>query len=113
MLNLILVMFPLAVSFACGYGVRDWMSRRRRKEARKRYNEKLPASKPDGHAPKIEPATCAIHTEPTIQGLHERLSKLEERVFHTTSETGRLAVEARSEFVANRTLLEQKLEAET
>ena len=113
MLNLILVMFPLAVSFACGYGVRDWMSRRRRKEARKRYNEKLPASKPDGHAPKIEPTTCAIHTEPTIQGLHERLSRLEERVFHTTSETGRLAVEARSEFVANRTLLEQKLETET
>jgi hypothetical protein len=113
MLNLILVMFPLAVSFACGYGVRDWMSRRRRKEARKRYNEKLPASKPDGHAPKIEPTTCAILTEPTIQGLHERLSRLEERVFHTTSETGRLAVEARSEFVANRTLLEQKLETET
>jgi hypothetical protein len=82
------------------------MSRRRRNEARKRYDEKLPASKPDGHAPKIEPTTCATHTEPTILELHERVSRLEERIFDTTSETGRFAVEARSELVANRALLE-------
>jgi hypothetical protein len=72
MLELILV---ISVSFATGYGVRDRMSRRRRKEARKRYYERHPAIlKPDARAPKIETATGATGKELTIRELHERLS---------------------------------------
>ena len=52
MIKLILViMFALAISFACGYGVRDWMSRRRRKEVRKKFYEKY---RPDVLSPKTE-----------------------------------------------------------
>jgi len=88
MFNLILVMFPLAVSFACGYGVRDWMSRRRRKEARKRYDERHPTiPNPDAHAPKIETMASATPKEPTIRELQERLSRLEDRIFGVRLET--------------------------
>jgi hypothetical protein len=79
MLELILV---ISVSFACGYGVRDRMSRRRRKEARKRYYERHPTiPKPEPHPPKIENMTAATGREPTIPELHERLSSLEDRIF--------------------------------
>jgi hypothetical protein len=60
MLKLILDIVPLVVIFACGYSVRDWMSGRRRKEARKRYYERHPAiPKPEAHAPKIETKASA------------------------------------------------------
>jgi hypothetical protein len=103
MLELILV---ISVSFACGYGVRDRVSRRRRKEARERYHERHPAiPKPEAHAPKIETMTSATSREPTIRELHERLSRLEGRLFGTA-----LGDEARSEFVTTRPLLERKFE---
>jgi hypothetical protein len=108
MLELILV---ISVSFATGYGVRDRMSRRRRKEARKRYYERHPAIlKPDARAPKIETATGATGKELTIRELHERLSRLEDRIFGARLETEAFCDEARSEFVATRTLLERKFE---
>jgi hypothetical protein len=52
MLKLILVtMFPLAISFACGYSLRDWISRRRRKEVRNRFYEKYNPQSADFHMP--------------------------------------------------------------
>jgi hypothetical protein len=36
-LKLAILIFALTVSFACGYGVREWVSHRRRKEARKEF----------------------------------------------------------------------------
>jgi hypothetical protein len=108
MLELIIM---ISVSFACGYGVRDWISRRRRKEARKRYYERHSTiPKPDAHAPKIATVTGATDKERTIRELHERLSRLEDRIFGTRSETETFRDEARSEFLATRTPLERKLE---
>jgi hypothetical protein len=61
MLKLILViMFPLAISFASGYSLRDWISRRRRKEVRKRFYEKY---NPHALAPKTEAVTGASRRE--------------------------------------------------
>jgi hypothetical protein len=68
-------MFALAFSFACGYSVRDWMSRRRRKEVRKKFYEKY---RPDALPPKTETMTVASRRELTIQELNERLSRLED-----------------------------------
>lgn len=102
MLELILA---ISVSFACGYGVRARMSRRRRKEARKRYYERHSALKLDAHAPKAESMTGATGKKPTIWELDERLSRPEDRIFGTT-----LGDEARSEFVATRPLSERKSE---
>jgi hypothetical protein len=88
MLNLILYILPLAVMFACGYGVRDWMSRRRRKKARRRrYERQSTIPKPDELAPKIETNTNATGREPTIRELHERLSRVEDRIFDTGLKT--------------------------
>jgi hypothetical protein len=107
MLELILV---ISVSFASGYGVRDRMSRRRRKEARKRYYERHPGILKPARAPKSETATGATGKEPTVRGLHERLSRLEDRIFGARLETETFCDEARSEFVATRMLLERKFE---
>jgi hypothetical protein len=64
------------------------MSRRRRKEARKRYYERHPTvPKPDAHAPKIDTTTGATGREPTARQLHERLSRLEDRIFGARLET--------------------------
>jgi hypothetical protein len=79
-------LFALAISFACGYGVREWISRRRRREARK----------------KTETLTIAV--------LHERLGRLEDRIASTTLEIEAFRDEGRSEFVATRELLERKFE---
>jgi hypothetical protein len=71
MLKLILViMFALAISFACGYSGRDWMSRRWRKEVRKKFYEKY---RPDELPPKAEAVTGASRRELTIQELNERV----------------------------------------
>jgi hypothetical protein len=108
MLKLILDIMPLVVIFACGYGVRDWMSRRRRKKARKRYYERRPTiPESDAHVPKIETVTGETGREPTIWELNERLSRLEDRIFGTRSETETFCDEPRSEFVATRTLAHQ------
>jgi hypothetical protein len=45
MKNLIIDILPLALSFACGYGVREWISRRRRAAARKKYYERYPKAR--------------------------------------------------------------------
>jgi hypothetical protein len=42
MLVLELLLLPLVIGFACGYGVREWISRRRRAAARKKYYERHP-----------------------------------------------------------------------
>jgi len=108
MLKLILViMFPLAISFACGYSLRDWISRRRRKEVRKRFNEKY---NPRALAPKTEAVTGASRRELTIQELNERLSRLEEKIVNTTLEIEAFRRETQIEFFATRELLEQKFE---
>jgi len=108
MLKLILViMFALAISFACGYSLRDWISRRRRKEVRKRFNEKY---NPRALAPKTEAVTGASRRELTIQELNERLSRLEEKIVNTTLEIEAFRRETQIEFFATRELLEQKLE---
>ncbi|HZE54730.1 MAG TPA: hypothetical protein VE111_15885 [Bradyrhizobium sp.] len=41
MFELILVLLPLVISFACGYGLRAWMSRRRRAAAREKFHAQL------------------------------------------------------------------------
>jgi hypothetical protein len=111
MLKLILViMLPLAISFACGYGVRDWVSRRRRKGVRKRFYERYPKSQPEAHRPKIETTTTAIPRELAIRELHEQLSRLEDRIANTTLEIKAFRDEARSEFGAIRELLQRKFE---
>jgi hypothetical protein len=75
---ILVVMFLSVISFACGYGLRDWISRRRRKEARKRFYEKSPKS--HAHPSKTETMTAAAHGELTIRALDERLSRLEDRI---------------------------------
>jgi hypothetical protein len=108
MLKLILVlMFALAIGFACGYSVRDWMSRRRRKEVRKKFYERY---RPDALPPKTEAMTSASRRELTIQELNERLSRLEDKIVNTTLEIGAFRREAQIEFSAARELLEQKFE---
>jgi len=42
MFQLIAVLLSLIISFACGYGVREWVSRRRHAAARKDYFERHP-----------------------------------------------------------------------
>ena len=107
MLKLIaVILLPPAISFACGYGVRDWMSRRRRKEVRKKFER----YKPGAHTSKIENMTGATHAEPTVQKLHERLSRLEEQIANTTLEIEALRREAQIEFIATRELLERKFD---
>ena len=101
MLKLILViMFPLAISFACGYSLRDWISRRRRKEVRKRFNEKY----------NPEAVSGASRRELTIQDVNERLSRLEDKIVNTTLEIEAFRRETQIEFFATRELLEQKFE---
>ena len=41
MFELILVLLPLVISFACGYGLRAWISRRRRAAAREKFHAQL------------------------------------------------------------------------
>ena len=41
MFELILVLLPLVISFACGYGLRASMSRRRRAAAREKFHAQL------------------------------------------------------------------------
>jgi hypothetical protein len=75
---MLVIMFLLAISFACGYGLRDWISRRRRKEVRKKFYERYP--KPHAYPSKTETMTGATHRELTIQELDERLNRLENRI---------------------------------
>ena len=101
MLKLILViMFPLAISFACGYSLRDWISRRRRKEVRKRFNEKY----------NPEAVSGASRRELTIQELNERLSRIEDKIANTTLEIAAFRREAQIEFFTTRELLRAKFE---
>ena len=103
MLKLILViMFPLAISFACGYAVRDWMSRQRRKEVRKKFYEKY---RPDALPSKTETMTSASRRERTIQELNERLSRIEDKIANTTLEIAAFRREAQIEFFTTRELL--------
>ena len=85
MFKLLALVFPFAATagFACGYGVREWISNRRRKEARSQ-----------------------AHNDPT--GRH--LSTIERRIADTTSEIKALRDEAQRELAAIRNLLEQKSE---
>jgi hypothetical protein len=106
MLELILV---IRVSFATGYGVRRRVSRRRRREARKRYYERPAILKPDSHAQDRDCDT-ATGKEPTIRELHERLRRLEDRIFGARLETETFCDEAQSEFAATHRLLERKFE---
>jgi hypothetical protein len=111
MLKLILViMLPLAISFASGYGVRDWVSRRRRKEVRKRFYERHLKSQLETRGQKIETTTVAIGKELTIRELCERLSRLEDRIADNTLEIAAFRDEAQSEFVAIRELLRRNFE---
>lgn len=41
MFELILVLLPLVISFACGYGLRAWISHRRRVAAREEFHAHL------------------------------------------------------------------------
>jgi hypothetical protein len=107
MLKLVFIMFALAISFACGYSIRDWMSRRRRKEVRKKFYEKY---RPDALPPKTETMTGASRRELTIQELNERLSRLEDKIASITLEIGAFRRETQMEFFATRELLEQKFE---
>jgi hypothetical protein len=108
MLKLILViMFPLAISFACGYAVRDWMSRRRRKEVRKKFYEKY---RPDALPPKTETMTSASRRERTTQELNERLSRIEDKIANTALEIGAFRREAQIEFFTTREVLRTKFE---
>jgi hypothetical protein len=97
-LNLMFVLpFALAISFACGYGVREWISRHRRKEARKQ-------------ASKIESLTGAPPRDLIIREVHERLSRLDERISDTASKIEAFRREVQIEFFATRELVEQKFE---
>jgi hypothetical protein len=108
MLKLIMMItLPLAISFACGYGVRDWMSRRRRKEVRKRFYEKY---KPDAHVPPTEIMAGPTRRELSIRELQERLNRLDDRIADATLKIEGFRDEARSEFASTRDLLERKLE---
>ena len=108
MLKLIVaVIFLLTISFASGYGVRDWISRRRRKEVRKKFYQRY---RPDTLAPKTETTIGASRRELTIQEFQERLSQLENRIADAISEIEAFRDEARSEFSATREFLERKFE---
>jgi hypothetical protein len=50
MFELILVLLPLVISFACGYGLRAWISRRRRVAARKKFHAQLRENRLDDQA---------------------------------------------------------------
>jgi len=112
MLKLIMLvfLFALAVSFACGYGVREWISRRRRNEARKKFYEKHSKLQTDATAPKNEIMALTTRREPTIRELDERLSRVEDRIADVASEIEAFRDETRSEFVITRELLERKFE---
>jgi hypothetical protein len=88
-LTMLVLLFALAISFACGYGVREWISRRRRKEARNKTE---------------------TGRELTSAVLHERLSRLEDRIASSKLEIEAFRDEARSELAATRELLERKFE---
>jgi hypothetical protein len=108
MLKLILaVTFLLTISFASGYGVRDWKSRRRRKEVRKKFYQRY---RPDTLAPKTETTIGASRRELTIRELQERLSQLENRIADTILEIEAFRDEVRIEFFATRELLERNFE---
>jgi hypothetical protein len=81
------------------------MSRRRRKEARKKFYRKYG---PDAHAPETKTMIGATRGELTVQKLHERLSRLEDLIAGTTLEIEAFRREAQIEFFATRELLEQK-----
>ena len=44
-INLLPLLFLIIISFGCGYGVREWMSRRRRAVERKIYYERHPEAR--------------------------------------------------------------------
>jgi hypothetical protein len=50
MFELILVLLPLVISFACGYGLRAWISRRRRAAAREKFRSQLREKQLDDQA---------------------------------------------------------------
>jgi hypothetical protein len=50
MFELILVLLPLVISFACGYGLRAWMSHRRRAAAREEFHAQLRKMRLDDQA---------------------------------------------------------------
>ena len=104
---ILVMMFLPAISFACGYGLRDWISRRRRRKVRKRFHEKYT---PHALAPKTEAVTGASRRELTIQDVNERLSRLEDKIVNTTLEIEAFRRETQIEFFAARELLEQKFE---
>jgi len=83
------------------------MSRRRRREVRKKFYERC---KPDAHAPTTETTSVATRRELTIRELQERLKRLEDRIADATLEIEAFREEARSEFASTRDLLERKLE---
>jgi hypothetical protein len=100
MLKLILLfMFLLAISFACGYAVRDWMSRRRRKEARKKFYKRYG---PDAHAPETKTMTGAT------RGAPRAAEQARDLIAGTTLKIEAFRREAQIEFFATRELLEQK-----
>jgi hypothetical protein len=53
MFELILVLLPLVISFACGYGLRAWMSHRRRAAAREKFHAQLREKRLDDQAPSL------------------------------------------------------------
>jgi hypothetical protein len=111
MLKLMLViLFPLAISFGCGYGLRDWISRRRRKEVRKKFYDRYRVPHAKTPAPKAEIMASPARREFTIRELDERLSKLEDRLADTRSGIEAFRDEVRSEFAATRELLEREFE---
>lgn len=79
-LILLAFVFALAVSFACGYGLRDWMSRRRRKEVRKRFYERYQQPQINAQETRNEIMTRPTRAETSIRELDVRLSKLEIRI---------------------------------
>jgi hypothetical protein len=46
MFRMILALLPILISFACGYGVRELISRRRLAAAREEYYQKHPEERP-------------------------------------------------------------------
>jgi len=52
MMGLLLALLPLLMiivfSFACGYGLREWISRRRRAAAKEKYYQKYPEKRLEG-----------------------------------------------------------------
>jgi len=83
----LIFLFSVTTGFACGYGVREWISDRRRKEARN-----------------------LARRDPANRKHDQQLNTLENRIADTTSEIRALRDEARSELAAIRNLLERKSE---